>query len=490
MAQLNRVPTGILGLDEVLFGGFLPGRTYLLVGAPGTGKTILAFQWLREGAKQGERNLYITLAESISEILKNLASFGWDLRGIDVVDLSPEFVGEKEGFYEYRVFHPSEVEETLFWDRIWQAVVEHNPQRLVLDPVTILKDLSPDLFQFRRNLLRLVARLNARGITTLLTAEPEEVKEEVILRLVVDGVIRLTRTVGPSRLVELRAVEVEKFRGADYLPGLHPLRITARGIEVFPHRIFPLAGLPAVREKLSTGIAGLDQILDGGLEVGTATLITGPAGVGKTTLGLHILATAAQQGMKAVHFSFEEHPPLVIARAEGVGIPLRQLVDSGKLVILAISPLTLYPDEFLQIVRHHVEKEGRKLVMIDSLRGYNVAMEEFGSLACHIHNLAAYLGNAGVTSLWLTETEKITGELSLTELGVSFIFDNAILIRNEEQWGQILRAIGCLKKRGGRASPEVREFKITSHGLWVGEELLRIPGFFSGIAPSEVRERP
>lgn len=488
MDGARRVSTGIPGLDEVLLGGFLPSRTYLVVGAPGTGKTILALQWLREGAKHGERSLYITLAEPISEIMKNAAGFNWDLRGIETVDLSPQVIAGQESFQEYRVFPPSEVEEPLLWDRIWQAVTEHNPQRLVLDPVTILKDLSPDLYQFRRNLLRLVSRLNAQGLTTILVAEPGDVAEEKTLALVVDGVLRLTRTVGPSRLVDLRAVEVEKFRGSDYLPGLHPLRITAQGIEVFPHRVFPLVGPAKVGEKISTGIPGLDQIIDGGLEAGTATLISGPAGVGKTTLGLHILASAAQRGIPGVLYTFEEQPATLLARTEGVGIPLHSLVNSGKIRILAISPLTLYPDEFFQLVRRHVEEEGRKMVMLDSLRGYNLAMEEFGSLTAHTHNLAAYLASQGVTSLWLTEIEKIVGELSLTELGVSFVFDNAILLRYVERFGQLLRAIGCLKKRGGRASPEVREFQITPHGLRVGEEPLRIPGFFSGIAKTKERE--
>ncbi|HAF69771.1 TPA: recombinase RecA [Candidatus Acetothermia bacterium] len=484
MGEDKRVCTGIPGLDEALLGGFLPGRTYLVVGSPGTGKTILSVQWLRAGAARGERSLYITLAEPISELKRNLAGLGWDLRGIDLVDLSPQSRPEEAHFQEYRVFPPSEVEESAFWQGIWEAVEEHKPERLVLDPVTLLKDLSPDLYQFRRNLLRLVGFLNGRRITTVLVAEPGDVEEERTLALVGDGVIRLTRTVGPSRLTELRAVAVEKMRGSGYLPGLHPLRITSEGIVVFPHHVFPPSAQLPSKEGLGFGIPGLDELLDGGVGMGTATVIAGPAGVGKSTLGTRFMAEAARKGLPGVIYTFEEPPATVIARGQALGILDRDLLGSGRLKVMSISPLTLYPDEFLQLVRHEVEEEGRKAVMIDSLRGYSLAMEEYGSLVTHTHNLAAYLGGRGVTALWIAETERITGELSLTELGVSFVFDNALLLRYVEEKGQVIRAIGCLKKRTGKSSSEIRRLQITPQGLRVGGEPLHVPGFFTGIAPA------
>lgn len=486
---MSRLATGIPGLDEVLHGGLPRGRAYLLVGEPGTGKTILAMQWLRAGVQAGERCMYITLAEPVSELSANLTSLGWDLQGIEVVDLSPLSSFPEEGFREYRVFSAGEVEEVPLWEKIWAAVEEKHPQRLVLDPITFLQTISPELYQFRRNFLRLVGLLNSRGITTLLIAEPTLLQEEKALGLAVDGVIKLERTVGPSRLLALRSLEVQKMRGSDYLSGLHPFRITSHGIEVYPHRVFPLSS-PAIKgKKLSFGLPELDGLLGGGVEVGTATLLAGPSGVGKSTLGTQFLVNAARQNIRSVLYTFEEHPAAIVARAQGVGLPIEDPLESGALKIMAISPLTLYPDEFHAQVRHDVEREGRAVVMIDSLRGYNVAMEEFGNLVVHTHNLAAYLANRGVTSIWVAETEHIIGELSLTELGVSFVFDNAFLLRYVESWGQITRVLGCLKKRVGKTVLELREFRITSQGLWVSKDPLQIPGFFSGIAAARPPDR-
>lgn len=310
----------------------------------------------------------ITLAEPLSDLSANLADLGWDLQGIETVDLSPLSRFPEEGFLEYRVFPAKEVEEVSFWEKIWAAIEEKQPQRLVLNAVAFLQTISPELYQFRRNFLRLVGLLNSRGITTLFIAEPTVLQEEKAISLAVDGVIRLERTVGPSRLLELRALAVQKMRGSDYLSGLHPLRVTSHGLEVYPHRVFPLASPPITGQKLGFGLPRLDEFLGGEVEAGTTTLIAGPSGVGRSTLGPQFLVNAARQNIRGVLYTFEEHPTAIVARAQGVRLPIEDLLESSVLKITAISPLTLYPDEITPDelraqVRHDVEKEGSTVVI-------------------------------------------------------------------------------------------------------------------------------
>jgi len=475
----ERISSGIPGLDEILRGGFLQGRAYLLVGAPGTGKTILSLQWLRQGMKNQEKCLLISLSEPAPDIAKNIAGFGWSLEGIEIVDLSPLTQEGKPG--EYRVFPPSQVEEASIWEKIFESLERFLPDRLVLDSMTILRLLSPDPYQFRKNILSLVGFLNRFGCTSLLVTEPADLEEESGLAMAVDGLLRVYRQIGERRVLELRYLSVEKTRGSDYLSGLHPFRITPTGIQIFPHIIYSLQEALSPGSQITSGITELDELLGGGIETGTATLISGPTGVGKSTLGLTFLTSAVKKGHRAVVYTFDESPESYLVRGEALGLPARSQVKEGRLKFVYISPLTVYPDEFLNLVRQEIEKEKRDMVMIDSLRGYNVCLEAYGDLIVHTQNLVAYLQGQKVTSLWINEVERITGELSLSEAGVSYLFDNAILMRYAEMEARIVRLISCFKKRQGPFPSDLREFNITPEGLKVGEKLKGITGLLSGV---------
>lgn len=476
---VERVPTGIPGLDEILHGGLIPESSYLLVGSAGTGKTILSMQWLREAARRGERALYITLAEPGGKIEANVRSFGWDLGGIDLIDLTPRFE-EGSPQTEYRVFPPSEVERTSLWQAIYDAVPKRGPARVVIDSVTQLLYLSADDYQFRKQLLALVTYLNRGGCTSMLVFEPTELERGTAVALAVDGILTLRREVSPSRVVGLRSVEVDKMRGSDFLSGRHPMRITSDAIRVFPHRIEKQGSLRPGAEMLPTGIAELDQLLGGGLESGTTTIVTGPTGVGKSTLGAQFLTSVVAAGKRAVLYTFEESSVAVIARCDGVGIPAGEAVRGGGLKIEMINPMELYPDEFLGMVRADVEEGGRDVVMLDSLRGYDLAMEEFGTMVAHVSNMATYLKARGVTSLLVNEVDTITGDLRATDLSLSYVSDNIILMRYAEYSGQIIRVIGCLKKRFGNFQSELRRLKITPSGLEVSEKLEHLRGILTG----------
>ncbi|MGB8644830.1 MAG: ATPase domain-containing protein [Anaerolineae bacterium] len=476
----QRTTSGIPGLDEILEGGLIPRRSYLLVGAAGSGKTVFSFQWLMEGRRHQERLLYITLTEPADEIERNMATLGWTTAGMDLLDLTPtDPTGENNG--EYHVFSPSEVEQTTTWQAIYQAVKEKRPQRLVIDSVTQLRYLSTDEYQFRKKIQGLVGFLNRSGCTSMLSFESSELERETAVSLAVDGLIRLRSEVSPSRVIGLRSVQVEKFRGSDFISGLHPLRITGQGIHIFPHRIEKIGGTHAPEEMLSSSIPALDELLGGGIESGTTTIISGPSGVGKTTLGMEFLASAIAGGQRAIAFTFEEGVESILLRSSGVGVPLEPLLQAGMLRIVRLNPMEQYPDELLGMVRAAVEGGGVGVVMIDSLRGYQLEMEQFGTPLAHVSNLVHYLERQGVTSFLINEIEHITGSLMATELGVSHLADNILLLRYAEYAGQVIKVVACLKKRLGDFQPALCEFKITAQGIQVGGQIKNLRGVLTGI---------
>lgn len=475
---MEKIETGIPGFDTILKGGLLKNRTYLVVGEAGTGKTLASIQFLINGVKNGEKCLFVSLVEPIAEIEKNIQSFGWSLEGIEVLDLTPKELKETG---EYKVFFPSEVEEEEIWDSILKAIDDKKPQRMVLDGASILLSLSTSEYQFRKKILGFVNYLYQANCTSLITFEPTEIEKETSLSLSVDGIIRFKRGLSKNRVIELRSIEIQKLRGSDYLEASHLYKIKENGIVIFPHIIERQKEEKFAGETLASGIPQLDEILGGGLEFGTTTIISGPSGVGKTTLGVHLLVRAAAFGKKAVLYTFEESPSSIKWRAQSVSIPIDIVLKEGKLKIVQVNPMELYPDEFLKRVRKEVEDEGRRVVMIDSVKGYEISMEEYGSLIANTQNLVHYLNRQDCTSIFINEIEAIAGDVRITERGISHLFDNAILIRYAEIEGKVKKVIGVIKKRLGDYKNDLREMKITKEGIRIGETIEGYEGILMGI---------
>lgn len=475
-----RIPTGVRGLDEIMNGGFLPASSYLIAGGPGTGKTVLGLQFLQENARRNARCLYVTLSEPAEAIRRNAGSFGWDSAGIVFVDLARTLAQTTpEG--EYVVFSPQEVESEPVWQALSRAVEEHRPDRLVVDSATCLLYLSPDPYQFRKQLQRLLQGLSDKGCVSLWLFEAGELQKEPSPALATDGVVVLSNEPSPSRMVENRMVEVTKFRNSSYLSGRHPMRITSRGIVIWPHWIETLKRLPYERDILSSGIEPLDELLGGGLPAGGCTILSGPSGAGKTTLAVQFLVTAASRGKKSVFYTFEEEPASILGRSRDLGIPAEDRVEDGTLQVREINPLVQYPDEFLENVRRDVEKEGAQVFALDNLRAYQLAMAEFGAVSAHLQNLIHYLRRKRASLFLVVEQEKITGDLQITEAGVSYLSDNVLLIRFVESRGEIIKVIHCLKKRLGAFDPQLREFAVTRDGIRVGPKLEHLRGVLTGV---------
>jgi circadian clock protein KaiC len=232
-------------------------------------------------------------------------------------------------------------------------------------------------------------------------------------------------------------------------------------------------------ELISSGVPEMDELLSGGLERGTVTILSGPSGVGKTTLGMQFMKEAAERGERSVVYTFEEMSSLLTRRSENVNIPIKAMIEQGKLSIIQVEPLLYTPDEFAAMVRKDVEENGAAIVMIDSVSGYRLSVHG-EDLVPHLHALSKYLQSMGVAVILISEIEDIIGNLHITDFGISYIADSIIFLRYLELQGELRRAIGVLKKRLSDFEKTLREFQITRDGIKVGKPLTELRGILSG----------
>lgn len=478
--QYDRLSTGILGLDKVLEGGLIPRRTYLVRGGPGAGKTTLGLQFLAAGAAHNETTLFICLGEAEAQVRSNADRQGFNIQGINFLDLSPgsSFFTEVE---TYDIFSPAEVEREPTTQLIVEQVRQVQPQRVFIDAMTQFRYLSSDVFQFRKQVLSFLRFLLEQGATVLFASESSEMNPDDDLQFMSDGVIDLRYGGGD------RSLTVIKFRGSHFQSGAHTLRLLDNGVAVFPRLQPEHYERDFALEPISSGVTGLDTMLHGGIERGTVTVLTGPTGVGKTSLSVHFAKAAAQRGERAVLYTFEEHVNILVQRAEATGTPVKEMIQQGSLSIVPIESLLLSPDEFADLVRQQVEEQQVRLVIIDSIAGYKLSVRGT-DLIMHLHALCRYLRNVGMTVILINETEDITGDFRVTGIAISYLADNIVFLRYLEIGGELRKAIGVLKKRLSNFERTLRELEITSEGIKVGQPLTKLRGVLSGI-PEWIDER-
>ncbi len=471
--SLQRISTGIPGLDEVLNGGLLPGRAYLTRGGAGTGKTITGLHFLIAGAAQGEPVLFITLSEPEAQIRQNAERIGLNLEGVTFLDLTPtpEFFARVE---TYDIFSPAEVEREPITRQIIETVEQVRPRRVFVDALTHFRYLAPDVYQYRRQVLSFLRFLTEKGITVLFTSESSPEAPDADLQFLADGVIELRLDGGD------RTVQVLKFRGSDFRSGPHSLCLGSDGVRVYPRLVPEVHRREFVHETIPFGVPELDELLHGGLERGTVTIISGPSGTGKTTLALQFMKEAAGRGERSVVYTFEESVDILKTRCESVNIPVGAMMQKGVLHIQYVEPLLYAPDQFANLVRQEVEERDARIVTIDSVAGYRLAMRGADPLT-HLHALGKYLSNMGVTTLLIVETETIVGSVSITEIGASYMADNILFLRHLEIGGQLRKAIGVIKKRVSDFEKTLREIEITRYGIKVGPPLTNLRGILTGV---------
>lgn len=465
----DRLSSGIDGLDTVLGGGFLTGYHYLIRGTPGAGKTVLGWHFLM--AEGGENTLYVTFEERPAKIRRNAASLGIDLGGVTILDLSPQARSLVDGG-SYDVFAPSTVEYESLTGRVRTQVETTPPTRVLLDPVTQLRYLAPDEYQFRRELLSLMDLLTEQGATVLFTSQTSPETPDSDLQFLSDGILELNRPHGG------RVLEVPKFRGGDVATGPHAVGLSKRGMSVYPRVVPERSERPFVRGIASSGVAVLDDLLHGGLELGTTTLFSGPTGIGKTTIGALYLIEAAAGGDHSILYHLEEKPETFVERCAAVGTPVTELLDEGTLDVVSVTPSLLTVGEFLAQVQRDVTDDTR-FVMIDGIQGF----EKLTNLSDDREELSAlrsYLTARGVTVVLTDEMPNITGEFRPTKSGETAIADNIVFMRYIEFNGEIHRAIGVLKKRTSDFEHRLRRFEITESGIVVGDPLSGLSGVLTG----------
>ncbi|HEY7118145.1 MAG TPA: ATPase domain-containing protein, partial [Tepidisphaeraceae bacterium] len=441
-----RAATGLVGLDLILGGGLPRDRVYLIQGDPGVGKTTLALQFLLEGRRLGEQGLYVTLGETPQELEGVAMSHGWSLDGIEVLEIS---TGESEEDLRedesYDVFHPSEIELGEVMRSLFARADRVKPRRVVIDSLSEVRLLARDPLRFRRQLLALKRYFVAHGATVLLLdAGPDLKLGELQSNTLVHGVIRMEQHV-PAFGVKRRRLAVVKLRGVRFDDGYHDYKIETGGVCVYPRMVAAGHGSTGPRDDLTSGLAELDDLLKGGLSRGTSTVVTGPAGSGKSMLAAQYVAAAAARGERTAVFDFDESESTFVTRCEGVGIPVREHIATGRVRLVQVDPGELSPGEFAHMVRQSVERDGVSVVVIDSLNGYLNATPDERFLLVQLHELLTYLGNFGVCTLLLVAQHGMLGG-GQSPLDASYLADTVVMLRYFEFGGQVRKALSVVKK--------------------------------------------
>lgn len=478
-STIHQIETGISGLDELLRGGVVSGRMYLISGESGTGKTTLGMHFLVEGLAADETVLFIHGEETSPELHKNAAQFDIDLTDAEFLDLGPDSDFFTEGL-SYDLVQPVDIEEERYTQAIHEAIKEIDPDRVVIDPITQLHYTETSEYHFRKRILSFIRFLKEREITVLATATLSDSRgDNAEIRSLSDGVITLSRT-GDGR-----RIEVEKNRGHGQIDGDHGLKITSAGLSVFP-KVRPEPTDRAFNpEPISSDIEALDNLAHGGFERGTVTFISGPPGVGKTTLGSLYLTWAAETLGRSTIYLFEERIETFTHRCRSIGVPIDALREEDLLSITVIEPLDVSAEEFAHMVRREVEEEGTETVLIDGMGGYTAAMQgDETELERELHALTRYLANREVT-VFITDTiDQITGLSSATSSHISPIADNILFLSYVELHGALRKVVGVLKKRAGGFEHTLREFDITDGGVRVGDPMTEFSGILRGTIQS------
>jgi circadian clock protein KaiC len=477
----NIAGTGIEGLDHILVGGLPRNRVYLVQGDPGVGKTTLGLQFLLEGIRLGETAMYITLSETAEELHAVAASHGWTLEKLHIYE---QLVGEDQlQEEETTVFYPAEIELGETIKGMLLEVDRIKPKRVVLDSLSEIRLLAQSTLRYRKQILALKQFFAGRKITVLFLDDRTAEVNDLQLQSVPHGVIELERYT-PLYGAARRRMQLVKVRGLNFRDGFHDFSIKTGGIIVYPRLVSAEHRHRIMQEQIPSGLVELDKMVGGGIDRGTSTVIMGPAGSGKSALSSQYAVAAAGRGEKVAMYLFEESISSLVHRTTSLGMPLENLMDKGSIHVRQVDPAQLQPGEFAHLVRDAVEKEGVRLLVIDSLNGYLNAVPEERFLLLHLHELLAFLGQKGVATILVFAQHGLVGQMH-GSIDVSYLADCVVLLRYYEAQGKIHKAISIVKKRSGRHETAIRAFGMGPEGLMIGEPLKNYRGVLSGIPTYE-----
>ena len=457
--MIDRISSGHDRLDSVLGGGLPANGINLILGFPGTGKTILAQQYVFFNASVERPALYLS---TVSEPFQKLVRYAQTL---DFFDGSA--VG-RSVFYE-DVSGPLAADGLSgVLEEVDRLIKAHPSGVMVIDSFKALTAYAPDPRGFRQFVHELAGRLSALPISSFWVGEygANELGEAPEFA-VGDAIIALsTLRVGER---ETRLLQVLKIRGSAFAPGSHAYRISERGVDVFPRLADPAghAEYALTSERTSSGIALLDEMLTDGFVAGSSTLVAGPSGIGKTVMGLHFVIHGARQGEPGVIATFQENPAQLERIASGFGWSIR----GEGVELMYRAPVDLYVDEWVYDLLATVERSNARRVLIDSLTDLEFASPDRSRFREYIYSLTQRFARAEVSLYMTTEVATLFEVSSLSEFGISHASDNVLLLQYVRGASQLTRAVTVLKTRASSHQPDIREYTITSDGITLGPSL-------------------
>jgi circadian clock protein KaiC len=478
----RRCVTGVPGLDDILNGGLPSNCFYLVQGDPGSGKTTLALQFLLEGIRQKEKVFYITLSETKAELLQVARSHNWTLDNIELLELSAiETLLLPEA--QTTVFHPSEIELNKITSLLLENVQKIRPTRIVFDSLSEFRLIAETPLRYRRHLLNLKQEFARHGSTVLLLDDKMNktgVELDPHVLSLTHGVVQMEQ-LSPEYGTARRRLQVTKMRGVKYREGYHDYTIVTGGLRIFPRLVAGEHHRDFERDSVSSGVPALDELLGGGLDRGTTTLMIGPAGSGKSSVALQYAAQMAEQGETSAIFAFDETLGIMVARAEKLGLPLKKHLQSGKVRARQIDPAEISPGEFAWDIRNAVEA-GCSLIVIDSLNGYLNAMPGEKYLNSQLHELSTYLNEQGVITILIMAQHGMVTALE-SPIDLSYLCDTVINLRYFETAGEVKQSVAVIKKRSGNHERTIREFMLDSaaKGIRIGKPLKDFRGILTGV---------
>ena len=477
-AAIRGLPTGVPGLDTVLGGGLPEYSFNLVAGGPGSGKTTLAHQIMFANTTAERPALYFTvLGEPTLKMLRYQRQFRFfdpELAGsaIEFINLSAEVMERDLGEVLQRIV--SEIERAKPG-----IVIVDSFRTIASQQGTAERAATFDLDQFVQ---RLALHLTSWEVTSFLLGEYAEAEQRNPVFTVADGILWLSQATDRNSVV--RKLQVVKARGRAPMPGLHTFRITDAGLQIFP-RIPEQTRkrAPQRRDRLSTGVPGIDEMMGGGVISGDAVMLTGPAGSGKSTVATQFIVAGLAAGETGVIAVFEEYPEEYLARADARNPDVGKAIRDGKLELIYLRPLDLSVDEALAAILEAVERLRTKRVVIDSLSGFEVALaptfrEDFRE---SLYRLVGTLTATGVSVFMTAEVAEGFSEARFTTEKVSFITDEIIVQRYVEIEGELRRVMAVIKMRGSDHSHQFRTYEVTPKGVVVGGPLTEYDGIITGV---------
>jgi circadian clock protein KaiC len=473
--KINKLPTGVPGLDEILGGGLPEFSFNIIAGAPGCGKTTMAHQMAFANATPERPALYFTvLGEPALKMLRYQQQYNFfDLSRLND---SVRFINLS------RVLEDHGLAGIL--EEIDKQVEAANPGIVVVDSFrTVVRNVIENEVQVHSFVQRLGMYLTSCEATTFLIGEymEAELRDNPVFT-VADGLFWLYQTVDRNSVV--RKLQIMKLRGQVSVPGLHTFRITENGVQAFS-RTLGLAGHNKVRtgRRLSTGVPDLDEMLGGGIPEGDSLLVAGASGTGKSLLATQFIYAGIRAGEPGIVAIFEERPEEYAGRATSFGLDLNTPIESGMLNVIYLRPLDLSVDETMQEILDAIKRTGAKRLVIDSLAGFEMALAPSfrADFRESLYRMIFSLTGIGVTILSTVEMEESFTELLFSTYSISFLTDDIIRLRYVEIEGQLRKVMMVLKMRGGAHSSDIREYEITSSGMKIGDRITGYDHLITGI---------